>query len=76
VQFVHLATQRYRPFKKGQAFFGFTWLRESVSAQVAGSIPTQGEIKKKSYILSRDSEVTLSHWSLSTELVIMSLIDL
>jgi hypothetical protein len=32
-------------------------------ARVVGSIPTQGEIKKKGYILSRDSEVTLSHWS-------------
>jgi hypothetical protein len=32
--------------------------------------------KKKGYILSRDSEVTLSHWSLSIELVIMPLIDL
>jgi hypothetical protein len=44
------------------------------------SIPTQGEIKKKiekkGYILSRDSEVTLSHWSRSIELVIMPLIDL
>jgi hypothetical protein len=28
------------------------------------------------YILSRDSEVTLSHWSRSIELVIMPLIDL
>jgi hypothetical protein len=49
-------------------------------ARVAGSIPTQGEIKKlkkkKGYILSRDSEVTLSHWSRSIELVIMPLIDL
>jgi hypothetical protein len=43
-------------------------------ARVAGSIPTQGE--KKGYILSRDSEVTLSHWSRSIELVIMPLIDL
>jgi hypothetical protein len=32
--------------------------------------------KKKGYILSRDSEVTLSHWSRSIELVIMPLIDL
>jgi hypothetical protein len=32
--------------------------------------------KKKGYILSRDSEVTLSHWSLSIELVTMPLIDL
>jgi hypothetical protein len=40
-------------------------------------IPTQGKIKKKKgYILSRDSEVTLSHWSRSIELVIMPLIDL
>ncbi|KAH0820285.1 hypothetical protein GEV33_002506 [Tenebrio molitor] len=45
-------------------------------ARVAGSIPTQGEIKKKGYILSRDSEVTLSHWSRSIELVIMPLIVL
>jgi hypothetical protein len=40
-------------------------------ASVESSIPTQGE--KKGYILSRDSEVTLS---LSIELVIMPLIDL
>jgi hypothetical protein len=33
-------------------------------------------IKKKGYILSRDSEVTLSHWSRSIELVTMPLIDL
>jgi hypothetical protein len=42
-------------------------------------IPTQGEILKKlkkGYILSRDSEVTLSHWSRSSELVTMPLIDL
>jgi hypothetical protein len=32
--------------------------------------------KKKGYILSRDSEVTLSHWSRSIELVITPLIDL
>jgi hypothetical protein len=32
--------------------------------------------KKKGYILSRDSEVTLSHWSRSIELVTMPLIDL
>jgi hypothetical protein len=32
--------------------------------------------RKKGYILSRDSEVTLSHWSRSIELVIMPLIDL
>jgi hypothetical protein len=31
---------------------------------------------KKGYILSRDSEVTLSHWSRSIELVTMPLIDL
>jgi hypothetical protein len=31
-------------------------------------------IKKKGYILSRDSEVTLSHWSRSIELVITPLI--
>ncbi|KAH0818952.1 hypothetical protein GEV33_003839 [Tenebrio molitor] len=43
-------------------------------ARVPGSIPTQG--KKKGYILSRDSEITLSHWSRSIELVIMPLIDL
>jgi hypothetical protein len=46
-------------------------------ARVAGLIPTQGEKKKKKgYILSRDSEVTLSHWSRSIELVITPLIDL
>jgi hypothetical protein len=38
------------------------------------SDPGQGA--KKGYILSRDSEVTLSHWSRSIELVIMPLIDL
>jgi hypothetical protein len=32
--------------------------------------------KKEGYILSRDSEVTLSHWSRSIELVIIPLIDL
>jgi hypothetical protein len=32
--------------------------------------------EKKGYILSRDSEVTLSHWSRSIELVTMPLIDL
>jgi hypothetical protein len=47
------------------------------NVRVAGSIPTQGEIKKKrGCILSSDSEVTLSHWSRSIELVIMPLIDL
>jgi hypothetical protein len=53
-------------------------LRESVSAQgrEGRGFNTQGEIKKKGYILSQDSEVTLSHWSRSTELVIMPLIDL
>ncbi|KAH0818266.1 hypothetical protein GEV33_004525 [Tenebrio molitor] len=45
----------------------------SSDARVAGSITTQGA--KKGYILSRDSEVTLSHWSRSIELVIMLLID-
>jgi hypothetical protein len=44
--------------------------------RVASSIPTQGEIKKKGYILSRHSEVTLSRWSRSIELIIMPLIDL
>jgi hypothetical protein len=34
------------------------------------------KMKKKGYILSRDSEVTLSHWSRSIELVIMPLINL
>jgi Icc-related predicted phosphoesterase len=32
--------------------------------------------KKENYILSRDSEVTLSHWSRSIELAIMPFIDL
>jgi hypothetical protein len=32
--------------------------------------------RQKGYILSRDSEVTLSHWSRSIEFVIMTLIDL
>jgi hypothetical protein len=55
-------------------------LRESVSAQGRegrgfDSDPGRN-LKKKGYILSRDSEVTLSHWSRSTELVIMPLIDL
>jgi hypothetical protein len=45
---------------------------------VAGSIRPRAKFKKKKkgYILSRDSEVTLSHWSRSIELVIMPLIDL
>jgi hypothetical protein len=29
--------------------------------------PTRGEIKKKGYVLPRDSEVTLRHWSRSIE---------
>jgi hypothetical protein len=47
-------------------------------ARVVGSIPTQGKKKNKNkgYIISRDSEVTLNHWSRSIELVIMPLIDL
>jgi hypothetical protein len=53
---------------------------ESVSAQGRegrgfNSDPGRN-LKKKGYILSRDSEVTLSHWSQSIELVIMLLIDL
>jgi hypothetical protein len=56
-------------------------LRESVSAQGRegrgfDSDPGRNLKKKKGYILSRDSEVTLSHWSRSIELVIMPLIDL
>jgi hypothetical protein len=59
-------------------------LRESVSAQGRegrgfDSDPGRNlkkTNKKKDYILSRDSEVTLSHWSRSIELVIMPLIDL
>jgi hypothetical protein len=60
-------------------------LRESVSAQGRegrgfDSDPGRNLKKKKKkktgYILSRDSEVTLSHWSRSIELVIMPLIDL
>jgi hypothetical protein len=58
-------------------------LRESVSAQGRegrGFDSDPGRnlkiIKKKGYILSRDSEVTLSHWSRSIELVTMPLIDL
>jgi hypothetical protein len=41
-------------------------LRESVSAhgrEGRGFDSDPGRNKKKSYILSRDSEVTLSHWS-------------
>jgi hypothetical protein len=58
-------------------------LRESVSAQGRegrgfDSDPGRNlnNLKKKGHILSRDSEVTLSHWSRSIELVIMPLIDL
>ncbi|KAH0819425.1 hypothetical protein GEV33_003366 [Tenebrio molitor] len=54
-------------------------LMESVSAQGRegrGFNSDPGRNLKKGYILSRDSEVTLSHWSLSIELVIMPLIDL
>jgi hypothetical protein len=59
-------------------------LRESVSAQGRegrgfDSDPGRNlkkKNKKKGYILSRDSEVTLSHWSRSIELVTMPLIDL
>jgi hypothetical protein len=60
-------------------------LRESVSAQGRegrgfDSDPGRNlkikKKKKKGYILSRDSEVTLSHWSRSIELVTMPLIDL
>jgi hypothetical protein len=55
-------------------------LRETVSAQGRegrgfDSDPRRN-LKKKGYILSRDSEVTLSHWSRSIELVIMPFIDL
>jgi hypothetical protein len=53
--------------------------RESVSAQGregCGFNSDPGQNKKKGYILSRDSEVTLSHWFRSIELVIMRLIDL
>jgi hypothetical protein len=53
-------------------------LRESVSAQgrEGRKVRFRPRAKKKGYILSRDSEVTLSHWSRSIELVIMPLIDL
>jgi hypothetical protein len=54
-------------------------LREFVSAQGREGRrfdSDTGRNLKKSYILSRDSEVTLSHWSRSIELVIMPLIDL
>jgi hypothetical protein len=53
-------------------------LRESVSAQgrEGRGFDSDPGRKKKGYILSRDSEVTLSHWSRSIELVIMPLIDL
>jgi hypothetical protein len=66
------------PFCTQQAEYS---LRESVSAQARegrGFDSDQGEKKKKKkgYILSCDSEVTLSHWSRSIELVIMLLIDL
>jgi hypothetical protein len=54
-------------------------LREFVSSQGRvgrGFDSDPGRKKKKGYILSRDSEVTLSHWSRSIELVITPLIDL
>jgi hypothetical protein len=52
-------------------------LRESVSAQGREGRGFDSDPgKKKGYILSRDSEVTLSHWSRSIELVITPLIDL
>jgi hypothetical protein len=55
-------------------------LRESVSAQGRegrGFDSNPGRnLKKKGYILSRDWEVTLTHWSRSIELVITPLIDL
>jgi hypothetical protein len=55
-------------------------LRESVSAQGREGrgfdFDSGRNLKKKGYILSRDSEVTLSHWSRFIELVIMPLIDL
>jgi hypothetical protein len=54
-------------------------LRVSVSVQGRegrGFDSDPGQNKKKGYILSRDLEVTLSHWSRSIELVIMPLIDL
>jgi hypothetical protein len=50
--------------------------RDCGTIPVAEIISGKIEIKKKGYILSRDSEVTLSHWSLSIELVIIPLIDL
>jgi hypothetical protein len=53
-------------------------LRESVSAQgrEGRGFDSDPGRKKKGYILSRDLEVTLSHWSRSIELVITPLIDL
>jgi hypothetical protein len=39
-------------------------------------ICSRSNYQQYTYILSRDSEVTLSHWSLSIELVITPLIDL
>jgi hypothetical protein len=53
-------------------------IRESVSAQgrEGRGFNSDPGRKKKGYILSRDSEVTLSHWSRSIELVTMPLIDL
>jgi hypothetical protein len=53
-------------------------LRESVSAQgrEGRRFDSDPGRKKKGYILSRDLEVTLSHWSRSIELVITPLIDL
>jgi hypothetical protein len=53
-------------------------LRESVSVQGHESrgFDSESGQKKKGYILSRDSEVTLSHWSRSIELVITPLMDL
>jgi hypothetical protein len=65
-----------------KTYFAEYSLRESVSAQGRegrgfDSDPGRNlKFKKKGYILSRDSEVTLSHRSRSIELVIMPLIDL
>jgi hypothetical protein len=52
-----------------QTFISFNYL-------ICNNFEFRPRAEKKSYILSRDSEVTLSHWSRSIELVITPLIDL
>jgi hypothetical protein len=50
-------------------------LRKSVSAQgrEGCGFDTDPGREKKGYILSRDSEVTLSHWSRSIELALIDM---